>query len=108
MEIAFATKRLRDTCRSEGAMRRSFGPEAAEALKVCLAELRAAESVLEILTAQISFKMKLESNLVLVGPVSGLTLMLSANHNINPVNSDGMLDWSQVGRVQIVEIRHET
>lgn len=107
MEIAFKTRSLRDFCKDENAMRRELGQKAAKALKVCLADFRAADTTNDIQSATIVEKPRTGGCAQVVSPIDGLRLVVRANHVENPTNAGGKVDWSVVSRIKVVGIEQD-
>jgi hypothetical protein len=105
MEIAFCSQELRKLCESAGAMKKKLGTDAADVLMTLLSELRAADSVDDLLEMDIS-------------PVNGndrsrylstgqsLRIKVEVNHAKAPTDSDGAIAWDRVYRLKILEIQN--
>ncbi len=89
MEIAFNTKSLRDTCESEELSRQKFGPKVAETLKRRLADLRAANSVKDVVLGNIRAVPQNRGAAIYVDLVQGYRLVSRANHIKNPALDNG-------------------
>lgn len=99
VEIAFATKKLRDLCESERMAQRNLGARVAEKLKRRLADLRAATCAKDLIVGQ---PRELTRNQIEIKPCDGYRVVLHANHNTIPSSNDGAVDWSQVTRVKVM------
>jgi hypothetical protein len=104
MEIAFHTKSLRSLCEVDAVMRQKLGPIAAEALRVCLADLRAASSLSDI-GASYTAKMTSSTDLE-VTPTNGLEIVLRATAPKTKKPDAAAADWGAVTRVKIMEVHH--
>ena len=101
LQIAFANKSLRQICEKQSTARRQLGHEIAEALKRRLADIDAAPCAGDLVTVKKSkghFKIPLTQQ---------FSLVLSANHNSNPIAGNGHTDWPQVTRVKIEGIEKD-
>lgn len=104
MEIAFATKSLRQLCESEDTAKRSLGAKVAEKLKRRLADIHAASSAKDLVAGR---PQKLGGNRghkIAVDLCDGVRLVFRVNHNSIPRTEDGYVDWSKVSRVKILSI----
>jgi toxin HigB-1 len=102
LEIAFETQRLRTLCENNTKAARELGHAAAEQLKHRLADLRAAQSIRDLVASppeQLEDPMEVS---VAIG--SGFHLLLRANHPETPIVKSGCVDWSTVERVKIMRI----
>lgn len=104
MEIAFRIRSLRSLCESEDVMRQAFGPDAAKALKVCLADLRAAETINDVLSATVAEVPQTRGHSLSITPSRGFRLVVCANHVENPRQPNGKVDWSSISRIKIMSI----
>ena len=102
MEIAFATKRLRQLCETEATARDALGDKAAQKLRARLADLRAAQSVKDLVAGRPSEVRRDGAQLIAIGLSCGARLLFSANHSKIPVTGKGDVDWSKVGRVKVI------
>ena len=104
MEIAFQTKSLRSLCEVETVMREKLGPIAAEALRVCLADLRAAPTITDVgvsYTARMTSKTDIE-----IIPTSGLQVVLRAIAPKSKNPGAAAPEWAAVTRVKIIGIHY--
>jgi plasmid maintenance system killer protein len=107
LKLAFATKQLRQLCEKEVIAQRELGVTVAEKLKRRLADMRAATCVKDLIAG---------GPRALTGPLRGhvslslgrgFRLIFCANHNTLPVLKSGEIDWSEVRRIQIQEIKRD-
>lgn len=104
VQLAFATKTLRQLCESQRSAERRFGVRVAEMLQHRLADIAAAKNATDLVAGG--------PNTVSADPHEHLVLSLSphyqlvmsANHNSVRTLPDGSVDWSAVARVQILRI----
>lgn len=101
LEVAFATKALRDLCEREAKASKALGALAAHRLKQRLADFFAAETVAELPRVSIPQGGRLEIEVELADNV---VLVFRPNHNDTPATRDGGVDWRRVTRIQIVRI----
>ena len=102
MELAFATKSLRQLCESQTVADRDLGPQVAEKLRARLADLVAAANIGELVTGGPPAP---RSRLLTLNLSAGFSLVLSPNHNKTPfLKGTRAVDWSKVSRVKIVKL----
>lgn len=104
MELAFATKMLRDICESEVLANQMFGAKLAKSLKSRLADLRAAAKVSQLPIGNPRQIMKCDKEYIEIDLCNVDTLVICANHNNNPQLADGKIDWSVVYHIKICSI----
>ncbi len=107
MEIGFKTQSLRTLCESEEVMRRTLGPTATEALKVCLADMRVAATIGEVVSYERSEVPESDGRSLSIDLSNGYRVVVCANHVRNPFRLDGKVDWSSVSRIKIMSIKHD-
>jgi hypothetical protein len=90
-------------CESEANAKRELGPNAAEALKHRLADMRAAISTLDLVVGSPRFLEGTNEHMV-IDLCSGYRVVFCANHPDNPVTETGKLDWPRISRVKILRI----
>ena len=102
MEIAFNTKSLRSLCEIEAEMSKKLGSAVAEALRGCLADLRAAVTIADVTSGYAAEMVsKIE---VKISPYEGVHIRLRANDRQVPTKRGNGVDWTKVTRVKIMEI----
>lgn len=105
MEIGFDTKKLRSICESNLDAQRKLGNEVAEVLQRRLADLRAATNIGDLVAnPPTEVDGEVPEHLGIDLP-SGYQIIFSANHPKKPITESGILDWSRVNRVRILDIR---
>lgn len=104
MDLAFATIALRDLCLSEVSMVEHLGDEKAEALKVLVADLRAATSISDVVSGEIAVSKANHRDVATYISPQGIRVSMLANHRANPVDDLGVVDWSLVTRIKITEV----
>ena len=107
MELAFATKSLRDICESAERATQKLGPRVSEKLKRRLADLRAAVSVSDLIAGRPHELDGLQQRRVAVELGAGYHLIFSANHAVIPKLESGKMDWSKVTRVKLLRIESD-
>lgn len=100
MELAFATKALRDICESEAIAKEKLGAKVADALKRRLSDFRSIDSFDELPFT----KPKKNSNNVTFGLPDDWHLVVTGGHSDNPKLASGKIDWTKVTRLKIVKI----
>jgi hypothetical protein len=104
LELAFATKPLRELCESEAKAKERLGAKIAAVLKHRLADFRAAESVDELPIG----KPRKEADAYVLEFTNGVNVTFRPNHSENPVLKSGAIDWSKVTRIKIMGIETTT
>ena len=101
VEIAFASRDLREICENDTTAREKLGQQVTRKLITRLAELDAASSVLELPHGcPYSFKEKK----AIFDLLDGYKLVISPNHPDNPVTDSDGIDWSRVYRIKVTDI----
>jgi toxin HigB-1 len=107
LELSFSTKDIRGVCEDDTKAREQFGEAPTEALLRRLADLRAAESIRDILVGNLRPDQESQDGMVQILDLEdGWVLTIRPSHKRVPY-SDGVVDWTRVSRVQIVDI-HRT
>lgn len=104
IEIAFLSKSLRAICTSEIVAQEKLNANVARKLKARLADLRAANSVNDLIAGN---PRELEGNYpsrFAVDLCDGYHLIFCSNHNSTPLAGADMVDWSKVSRIKILNI----
>lgn len=104
LELAFATKSLRQLCENEARAKRDLGGTVAEKLKRRLADLRAAECVKDLIAGRPHEVEGATHRHFAVSLCEGARIVFCANHNTIPLEKSGGVDWSKVSRVKILEV----
>lgn len=105
LDIAFQTEELRQECINKNIAKKKFGATVADRLLNRLADLRAAESVDDLvvgLQSQISGE---AGNTRVLELAEGYELVFVAHHLNAPLLADNRVDWTRVSRVKIVSIK---
>lgn len=100
MDLAFETAQLRSLCESQEEAEQTFGRFIAQALRTCLAEMEASASVEEFMLVRAA-SMSEDHIHVVLG--EGHELVFRQSH-LNSPAVDGLVDWSKVYRVRILNI----
>ena len=106
VEIVFSSKRLQQQCATEAQRKRSF-PHCASQLNRRLGQMEAADS-LAVMGTLPGHCHELSGDFQgrLAVDVSGnYRLIFRSDHDELPTRSDGGLDWAQVTRIMILEVR---
>jgi len=103
MIIAFDSKKLREICEDDAVAVKELGSPAAEALRQRLADLRAAESIRDLLVGNPRTSGAENATLTIDLTAAARTIW-SQNHTTPPRTSLGDIDWERTGRVRLVEI----
>lgn len=100
MNIAFATRKLREICENQVKAERELGVVIAAKLRSRLADLNAARSVKELLFGEPRESSEDGRSVFTINLTQGYQLVLASNHN--SIRADG--DWAEVTRVKVLEI----
>jgi len=104
VELSFATKSLRTRCEDATVALRAYKPEVVESLNNRLADLRAADSPVELIAG---------SPRLVAGATPSVVIALADSHYLHcqvsqavvPHDARGNLDWSRVRRLKITTVR---
>jgi hypothetical protein len=107
VELAFETKELREICEVQLTAEAELGIIAARDLRARLADLRAADSPVELVAGSPKIISSKPPGLFQLSLDGDYLLAYCANHVTNPVNDNGELQWPSVGRVKILAIQHK-
>lgn len=104
VEIAFGSKELRSTCESPARAKRELGEVAAIALRRCLADLEACESVAEVVEVGLDFDdCEAKVGLIRFKLSEDMHFYCEVNHRHVPMNGEAV-DWAKVTRLKVVHI----
>lgn len=103
MIIAFETKRLRAICEDETVASKAFGPAAADALQQRLADLRAADTIHDLIVGNPVVSGPDQSTLT-IALAGGVRTLWSPNHVNVPRRTDGQVDWDRTRRIRLLAI----
>lgn len=104
MEITFATTDLRDMCEKEEAAGRILSLVAAEALKHRMSDIRAADSIHEVLVGRPRVGDFNGKECFIIDLDEEFQLKVIAAHSKPPLRTDGSADWEQIRRVKVVSL----
>lgn len=104
LELAFATKPLREVCESQDKATQKFGARTAAVLRDRLADLRAAASVEDL---PLGKPRKAKSGYIIDLSVD-VQIVIAPNHVNLPVLPSRTIDWSRVTRIKILGIEINT
>ena len=103
MDLAFEDEQLRAVCVKRGRALSVHGPDVAHELNKRLADIRAAETALDLIVGK-----RIVTNgggeAMHVALANGFELILVANHVQNPIVASGKIDWGKIVRVKVLEI----
>lgn len=104
MEISFHTEELLNLCVDESIADQKFGSLAAEALRNRLGDIRAAESVFELLAGRPQAVRLGDQDCYRLEIKGGTWLTIVPNH-INPrMDVGGKPDWGRVRRIRVMAV----
>lgn len=101
MELSFDTKELREYCEDKKASVNKYGNELTEKLHARLADIDAAQSVLELVAGN---PLELEEGIYKVDLWESYSLYFRSNHTQTPTLGNGSINWPEVSRVKIMNI----
>jgi toxin HigB-1 len=104
MQLAFATKSLREICESAEKAKRELGSKVSDKLKHRLADLRAAISVHDLVAGHPRKLDETYQRKIVMQLGAGYRLVFCANHAVLPKLESGKIDWSKVSRVKLLRI----
>ena len=100
--MSFETKALRDICEDESLASKALGPVAAEALKNRLSDIRAADTIHEILAGRPHAGGSMDRYRFELA--DGYHLTVLPNHAPPRNNAAGTTDWECVRRVRVISL----
>jgi proteic killer suppression protein len=103
MELAFRTRRLRTLCEDDTAAQDEYGPSLCEQLRSRLADLRAVNSIDELIVGQPTID-PVDRQILRLKLTVDVEMELRVNHPSPPVDEEGAIDWSRVRRLQVLNI----
>lgn len=104
LEVAFLSKELRSTCESPTRAKRELGDAAAAALRRCLADLEAVETVAELMEMGLDFESCASTvGLIRFSLSKGRHICCQVNHHHVPMNGE-VVDWARVTRLKVLHI----
>jgi hypothetical protein len=105
LQLAFHTETIRRVCENEEEAKTEFGPEAAEALKRRLADMRAARTPKDLVAGRP--RPGHDSKQMIIDLLDGYQIIFKANHPKYPKTGIDELDWTKVSRIKIMSIEKE-
>ena len=107
LEIAFASRSLRELCESAAKADRHFGAGVAQNLRRRLADLRAATTVKDLIAGRPRELEGARRRCFAVDLSESSRLVFCANHRVMPTLRSGDVNWSRIRRVKILRIEHD-
>lgn len=105
LDLAFDTISLRSICERDDVAIGELGPAVAETLKHRLSDLRAATSVYDLIVGHPRILENAENpQLMAIDICNDYRIIFCANHQRNPAETNGNIDWQKVSRVKILRI----
>lgn len=105
MELAFSRKFLRDLCEDPRNALETFGPSISSSLRRRLADLRAADSVSNLVVGLVKPPVGARRRSFMISLDDIVQIHLCVNHVKCPMLDSGEVDWSRVNRVMITGVR---
>jgi len=108
LNLAFETLAIRSFCECQSKAERAFGIKVATRLRDRLADIRAADTVMDLIAGRPREIEGGRHRLFAGDLANGCSLLFCANHVRIPVKETDRVDWSKVTRVKIlkIEVRH--
>lgn len=103
IQLAFQNENLRKVCESTISAKRKFGGIAGPSLHARLADLKAADSPVELVELGFAVFDQQAKDGIVIHLEDNYRLHAVANHK-PPPGSPGKLDWTQVTRLKILSI----
>lgn len=104
VQLSFQDQKIRQQCESPISARRAFGFDVARTLHTRLADLRAADSMYDVLSLGLANLHGSHPHKILVQLGGGFVLHAQAGTPTQPHFSSCELDWKQVTRLRILSI----
>ncbi len=104
VQLAFQDEKVRQTCESPVSAKRRLGESAASSLRARLADLRAADSPIQLVELGFATLSQDKETHIVIQVGSGYVLVAAVNNRPEPRLSSGKLDWKQVSRLKILSI----
>lgn len=95
---------MRDLCVNEKKAIDELGIPAAKLLRHRLADIRAADTVNELLVGNPRLSDNKKHNSYVIDLLDDACLMFCANHNNNPTTLSNTVDWTKVSRIKVTKI----
>jgi proteic killer suppression protein len=106
LDIAFASRAIRQLCEGEIEARRRLGARVASKLKRRLADLYAATRVTGFAVGRPHKLPGGRGDKMAIALDAGVKLVFCANHNVNPTTRSGTVSWRRVTRIKILSIEN--
>jgi len=104
LEITFHTQELLRLCTDESLADDTFGTVVATALRNRLGDIRAADSVLELLAGRPTQGLYVDQHCYRLEIAVGIWLTIVPNHNSPRVDASGAPLWERVRRVRVLAV----
>ncbi|MCH4582657.1 hypothetical protein QCN28_21815 [Bordetella bronchiseptica] len=105
MEISFDTKELREQCSDEAYAAETLDSAVVEALKRRISDIRAADSIDDILAGQPRSGSYMGVECYFVDLAAGYQLIVKPAHSKPRVKADGSVDWDSIRRIKVVSLK---
>ena len=107
MELAFRTETLRSLCEDEELAEVHLGEAVAAVLRSRLADLGAAGNLADLPIGPRAPGEPDDSGVSVIDLTEGFCIVLGANHQRNPTDPKGAIDWPRVRRLLVLDIRRD-
>lgn len=104
VEIAFQDKHLRDVCENEEIALQHYSLATVQFLKSRLSDLRAAEIIAEV----IAVTPTIDGDRLILDLCPNFRIIFLANHTSNPIDKNGIVDWTRILRIKAICIEEIT
>ncbi|RMX08181.1 hypothetical protein D8I35_03450 [Corticibacter populi] len=105
MEITFDTKELRDLCADEETAAQKLGSVAAESLKHRISDIRAADSIDEVLAGKPRTGIHEGAECYFIDLPPPFRVAVVPAHGTPRMKPDGSADWSRIRRIKVVSLQ---
>lgn len=103
MILAFETEELRTLCEDDDAARSHLGDDVAHALRIRLADLRASDSIHDLLVGNPTPTGE-GGSLLEVDLVDGVGMTFAPNHSHPRIADAGTTNWALIRRIRLISI----
>lgn len=104
MEISFDTMKLREVCADELVAAEEIGASAAEALRHRISDIRAADSIRDLLAGNPRVDEHHGAECYVIELSQSASLKVVPAHAQSRLKDDGAVDWDRVRRVKVVSL----
>jgi len=103
IKLAFQDAKIRKVCARPISARRNYGEKVALAIQNRIADLKAADSLLDCVALGVASFDEITPTQMILALEDGFHMLVEANNRVL-IGDDAALDWTQVTRVKILSI----